>query len=199
MTTSQSEELTDILNRAHEGDKHAIDQLWSEVIGEIRQLASAKLRRERHSATLNTTAIVNEVYLRLVDKHGDIPKWDNSKHFYGSVARTMTQFLIDRARKRDSLKRGGDRQRMPFEMSVGELASLESFELGSLAEANEAFARFQQEFTRQGEVAYYRWCSGLTIEETAAALEISESRVNKDWRFAQAWLLNEMGGSGNSD
>ena len=111
----------------------------------------------------------------------------------------MTQFLVDRARKRDSLKRGGDRQRMPFEFSVGELASIGSFELESLAEANQAFRQFQQEFPRPGEVAYYRWCSGLTIEETAAALEISEGQVSKDWRFAQVWLLNELGESGISD
>jgi RNA polymerase sigma factor (TIGR02999 family) len=197
--TEQDGELTQILEDAHAGNKDAVDRLWSLVLGEIRQMAAAKLRRERQSATMQTTMLMNEVYLRLVDKDGIIPRWDNSKHFYGSVARTMTQFLVDLARKRDSLKRGGDRQRMPFDISVGELVSLESFDLDSLSGANAAFGRFQQEFTRQGEVAYYRWCSGFNIEETAAALEISESRVSKDWRFAQAWLLRELSGEENSE
>ncbi len=189
---TQDGEITRLLQLAHEGDKEAGDQLWKMVMDDFRRMASAKMRRERHSVTAGTTMLVNELYLKLVGKDGTLPKWDDSKHFFGSVARAMTQYLVDRARKRDSLKRGGDRERVDFEFSVGELVSLDSYDVDSIARVNRALATFQETFPRQGAVAYYRWCSGFTIEETAAALEISADRVSKDWRFAQAWLLNEL-------
>ena len=188
----QDDDVTRLLQRSHEGDKEASDQLWNIVMEDFRQMASAKLRRERHSITAGTTMLVNELYVKLVGKDGNLPKWDDSKHFFGSVARAMTQYLVDRARKRDSQKHGGDRQRVDFDFSVGELVSIDSYDVDSIAQVNRALATFHEEFPRQGAVAYCRWCSGFTIDETASALEISPDRVSKDWRFARVWLLNEL-------
>ena len=159
-------------------------------------MAASALRRERPGATLQPTMVVSEIYLKMWPAETPPPRWDDRKHFFGSVARVMGQFLIDHARGRDRLKRGGDRRRMPLELNEGELATLDSFDAETGSRLIKALKAFEAEAPRQAEVAWLRYVVGLTIEQTAIALDISPRTVTNDWQYAQAWLRRALAEAG---
>ena len=172
----------------------ASEALWTAVHLEIRQMAAGALRHEKPGATLQPTMVVSEIYLRMWPADAPPPRWENRRHFFGSVARVMGQFLVDHARTRDRLKRGGDRKRVPLEVNEGELARLDSFDESAGADLVKALERLERDAPRQAEVAWLRYVAGLSLEQTAEALEVSPRTVTNDWQYAQAWLRRALAG-----
>ena len=181
-----------LLDAAADGDDNASEALWGSVHDEIRQMAANALRRERPGATLQPTMVVSEIYLKMWPADTPPPRWEDRKHFFGSVARVMGQFLIDHARSRNRLKRGGDRKRMPLELNDGELTSLDSFDADAGSRLITALKEFEEHAPRQAEVAWLRYVTGLTIDQVALALDISPRTVTSDWQYAQAWLRRAL-------
>ncbi|MDG2424358.1 MAG: ECF-type sigma factor [Phycisphaerales bacterium] len=192
MTIEDQGQVTVLLDAASGGDDKAAESLWSAVNGEIRQMAASALARERVTASLQPTLVVNEIYLRMWPSDGPPPKWEDRRHFFGSVARVMGQFLVDHARTRGRLKRGGDRKRVPLEVSEGELADLSQVDAESGSRIIEALQKLESVAARQAEVAWLRYVAGLTVDQVALALEVSPRTVNNDWQYAQAWLRREL-------
>lgn len=178
--------VTDWLLAWRGGDASALDQLVPVVLHELRRLARRHLRGERTDHTLQTTALVHEAYLRLVDLHR--VQWQDRAHFFAMSARLMRQILVDHARIRRARKRGGDRAVEPLVDDIP--AAARSADLVALDDALEALAVFD---ARKSRVVELRFFGGLTVDETAAALAVSPETVARDWRFAKVWLLREMG------
>lgn len=168
----------------------ATEALVAALYDELRRLARAQLARERTSPTLQPTALVHEAFVRLI---GDPDaRWQSRGHFVGAAALAMRRILVERARARQSLKRGGGLQRADADLDAL-AASLERADedVLQLESALERLARFDK---RKNEVVHLRYFLGLSIEETAEALEISPTTVKTEWNFARAWLRREIGG-----
>ena len=168
------------------GDETALERLVPVVHAELRRLARREMRRERAGHTLQTTALVNEAYLRLVDVSG--VTWASRAHFFAMSARIMRRILIDHARSRRYLKRGGGTRVVSFEEGLT-VADEGGADLVALDDALKALARLDE---RKSRVVELRFFGGLSVEETAAALGVSESTVLREWRFAKSWLLKEL-------
>lgn len=179
-----TEQVTQLLLDWSEGDKAALDKLVPIVHDELRRLARNYMRRERAGHTLQTTALINEAYLRLVD--GSVA-WKGRSHFFGIAARLMRQILVDHARAVHNLKRGGDQLRVSLSEAAG--VGGQAAELIALDDALENLAALDEQQSRIVELRYF---SGLTIDETAEALDISTATVEREWRSARAWLRNQM-------
>jgi RNA polymerase sigma-70 factor, ECF subfamily len=178
--------VTGLLEAWNAGDERAFDKLVPLVYEEMRRSAHRYMARERAGHTLQTTALVNEVYLRLTSYHG--VRWQNRQHFLGVCANLMRRVLTDFARSRRFLKRGGELQRVPLE--VDELAGLEpAAGLISLDDALRALEALDQ---RKSRVVELRFFGGLSVQESAEALQVSPETVMRDWQFAKSWLLREM-------
>lgn len=177
---------TDLLLRASAGDGAAVDALLPAVYDELRRLAHRQLRGETPGATLNTTALVHEAYLKLIDQSR--AEWKNRAQFMAIAATAMRRILIDRARQRRSEKRGGRLQRVPLE--AAELASDDRADV--LIALDEALARLSQLSERQGRIVECRFFGGLSEEETAAALDLSLRTVQREWAKARSWLYREI-------
>ena len=192
---SAPDAVTQLLLDARAGGPSAQDQLLAAVYHELRAIASGRLRRERADHTLTTTALVHEAYLRLVDVTQ--VTWADRSHFYAVAARAMRRILVDWARARSREKRGGGAS----VASVDALAD-EGIELPAEGRAetllalDEALDRLTRRDARKASVVECRYFAGLSIEETAAALDVSASTVKADWAFARAWLHRELGVSG---
>ncbi len=171
------------------GDETALAQLVPIVHSELRRLARREMRRERPEHTLQTTALVNEAYLRLVDLQG--VSWVDRTHFFALSARLMRRILVDHARSRRYQKRGGGAMPVPLDEETP--ASVPPPDLVALDEALEALA---QKDARLSQVVELRFFGGLSVDETAAALKVSESTVMRDWRLAKAWLSKELDARG---
>ena len=158
------------------------------VYGELRRLAKHHMRRERAGHTLQTTALVHEAYLRLVD--ASQVKLENRRHFFAAASRSMRQVLVDLARERGSQKRGGAAERVSLDeaMVVGEQRDEG---LLALDEALEALAEFD---ARKSQMVELRFFGGLSVEETAEALDVSVETIHRDWRLAKSWLLRKLRG-----
>lgn len=181
-----SEGITQLLLKWSEGDNSALERLMPLVYDELRRLAVRYLRRERANHTLQPTALVNEAYLRLVDQQK--VEWHNRAQFFGLAARLMRNILVDHARQRQAAKRGGEPHRISLEIEVQ--AGVEpEFEFLALHEALERLALFDKQKERIVELRFF---GGLSIEETAAILEIGHATVERDWKFARAWLKREL-------
>ena len=180
-------EITRLLNSTAEGDSAAQAELLDVVYEELHRLASAYMRREhRREHTLQPTALVNEAYLHLI---GDEPvNWDNRGHFYSAAARTMRRILIDHARSHRAVKRSGRLERV--ELDQGLIAVDEHS--GELLELDAALDRLTLLDERQARIVELRFFAGLTVEETAKVVGISEKTVKRDWALARAWLENEL-------
>jgi RNA polymerase sigma factor (TIGR02999 family) len=181
-----AERVTELLLAWGDGDVSALDQLIPLVHGELRHIASRYMARERVGHTLQPTALVNEVYLRLVDiEH---VRWENRAHFMAVAARLMRRVLVDFARSRRYQKRGGGRQRVALDealvVDVGR-----GHDLLALDDALDELARVD---SRQSEIVVMRFFAGLTVEEIASVLGISIATVMRDWKVAKAWLLREL-------
>ena len=178
--------VTDLLLAWGRGDESAFEQLVPLVHAELHRLARSYMRGERAAHSLQTTMLVNEAYLRLVDLNR--VRWQDRGHFFAMSARLMRRILVDHARSRGFVKRGGGAQMVPFDES--RIGSIEqSPDLIALDDALEALAAVD---TRKSQVVEMRFFGGFTVEETAQALGISAETVQRDWRIAKAWLLREL-------
>lgn len=186
MPASPQDQVTELLARWSEGDSAAIEKLTPLIYDELRRLAHKHLKREREGHTLQTTALVHEAYVRLVEQTN--VHWQNRAHFFAVSAQVMRHILVDYARKSGSAKRGGDAQRVTLDegaMISGERAS----ELVALDEALNSLAEIHP---RRSKVVELRYFGGMNNKEAAAVLKISEASIERDWRFAKAWLYREL-------
>lgn len=168
------------------GDEAALDRLMPLVYEELRQLARLHMRKERAGHTLQTTALVNEAYLRLVGQQNI--RWQSRAHFFAIAARLIRRILIDHARRRHRAKRGGDAHRVSFE----EAAVLTPGHSIDMLALDEALTRLEAIDKRKSQVVELRVFGGLTNEEAAEILKISTNTVRRDWNMAQAWLRREI-------
>lgn len=184
-----SKSVTEALNAAAHGDGKALDRLLPVVYREMKRLAAGYLRNERPEHTLQPTALAHEAYLRLVGREDS--HWQNRAHFLGVAARAMREILVDHARRRKALKRGGGR---PVTVLTEDLivGGGRPIAFDDLDEALNDLARLSE---RQARVVELRYFGGLTIEETGEVLGISPVTVKRDWATARAWLYRELSGS----
>lgn len=180
-----SADLTGLLADWRAGDLAARDRVVEATYAELRALAGSYLRGERLGHTLQPTALVHEALLRLL---GPRPAWENRRHFFGAAARAMRQVLVDHARRKRADKRGGDAERV----ELPDIALPPELALVDMLALDEALDRLQQLDPTALRVVELRFFAGLSIEETAAALEMHPSAINRDWSSARAWLRKEL-------
>jgi RNA polymerase sigma factor (TIGR02999 family) len=183
---SEPHEITLLLKAWSGGDSTALDRLIPLVYGHLHRLAHQHMRREQVGHMLQTSALINEAYLRLVDQR-ELGIQDRA-HFFGIAARLMRQILVDEARKRNSAKRGGG----TIQVSLIEATNVSQEQAANVVALDEALKRLEVIDARQGEIVELRFFGGLSIEETAQSLNVSAGTVMRDWTFARAWLRNEM-------
>jgi RNA polymerase sigma factor (TIGR02999 family) len=183
---SAAHQVTRLLREWSDGDESSLEQLMPLVHGELHRLAHQHMRREGPGHVLQTSALINEAYLRLVDQPQI--RWENRSHFFGIAARLMRRILVDDARKRNSAKRGGSLIQVPLD----EAASLAQEQAANVTALDEALKRLEAIDARQGQIVELRFFGGLSIEETASVLQVSPGTVMRDWTFARAWLRTEM-------
>jgi RNA polymerase sigma factor (TIGR02999 family) len=181
-----SPQITQLLLDWSGGDRTALDRLMPLVYQELRRLAKSYMRRQNPGHTLQTTALVNEAYLRLIDSSR--VNWQNRTHFFAIAAQLMRRILVDSARRRNSLKRGGVLREVSFE-EVFAVPSEEKTDIIALDEALNILAQLNQ---RQSQIVEMRYFGGLSEEEIAAALDISVRTVRRDWSVARAWLYRRI-------
>src|SRR6266567_5030251 len=182
-------EVTKLLKDWSGGDETALDKLMPLVYDELHRLAHQHMQREKPGHLLQTSALINEAYVRLVDQ--PLIQWENRSHFFGIAARLMRRILVDDARKRNSAKRGGSLIQVPLE----EATSLADEQSANVAALDDALKLLETIDARQGQIVELRFFGGLSIEETANVLQVSPGTVMRDWTFARAWLRNEMSGA----
>ncbi|MGE0126504.1 MAG: sigma-70 family RNA polymerase sigma factor [Blastocatellales bacterium] len=196
MSTQSPGEVTQLLLKWSGGDEQALDRLFQMVYAELQQLARQCLRRERDGHAVQTGTLVHEACLRLIgdDRPANI-EWSDRKHFFGIAARLMRRVLVEEARRRGYGKRGADFTRVSFDeaLLVSEQRDVELIAL------DEALERLEEFAPRKCRVVELRYFGGLTIEETAEAMGVTEDMVKRDWRTAKLWLLSELNGAGKSD
>jgi RNA polymerase sigma factor (TIGR02999 family) len=188
MATAQTRDITQLLRAWGGGDEQALVRLTPLVYGELRKAAKRQMARERDSHTLQTTALINEVYLRLVDLD-DVTLQDRA-HFFAMCARLMRRILTDYARSRSYLKRGGDARRVTFDEALM-VAADPPLDLMAL---EGALSKLGEVDSRKSSVVELRFFGGLTLKEIAEVLKISPDTVTRDWNVAKAWLMREMDG-----
>lgn len=181
-----SGEVTELLAAWSAGDQAALDRLMPLVYDELHRLAHAYVEREQHGHTLQTTALVNEAYLRLIEQRR--MNWQSRAQFFGIAAQMMRRILVDFARRRRYLKRGGDLLRV----SLGEAADTVAVRGADLVALDDALRDLAEVDWRKSQVVELRFFGGLSVDETALALRVSPSTVLRDWSLAQAWLYREL-------
>jgi len=181
-----SPDVTRLLVSWGEGDKQALEQLAPLVYDELRRLANRYLRRERSGHTLQSTALVNEAFLRLVDQHS--VKWQSRAHFFGVAAQMIRRILVDHARAHQAAKRGAGVARLSLDeaLDVGEGRDLDLLAL------DDALKELAEMDPQQSRVIELRFFAGLSIEETAEVLNISPATVKREWATARAWLFRQL-------
>jgi RNA polymerase sigma factor (TIGR02999 family) len=182
----RSEEITNLLRAWSSGDQAALARLAEQVYPELRLMARRYIQNERKANTLQATALVHEVYLRLVDVTK--VEWHERAQFFATAAQMMRRILVDAARTRGAHKRGGG----ALKVNLDETALLSRAPNRSILALDEALTAFSQVAPRQAKVVELRYFGGLTEEEIVAALEISPRTVRRDWDLARAWLLREL-------
>lgn len=188
MTDSPSHDLTRVLASAAGGDEAALAALFPRVYEDLRALAGDFFRREQVGHTLQPTALVHEAYARLIG--ATETSWQNRAHFFAVAARAMRQILADHARRKKALKRGGpDRARV----TLSGLRTPPTVSPVDLLALDEALAKLDRIDPRQGRIVELRFLAGLSVEETAHVLGVSEPMVKREWRMARAWLRRELG------
>jgi RNA polymerase sigma factor (TIGR02999 family) len=179
-------EVTQLLHEISQGNQTSVSELFTLIYQDLRRLAGGFMRHERADHTLQATALVNEAFIRLF--HGASFRWEDRKQFFGCMAYIMRNLLVDHARKHGAGKRGGEFKNLPLDETM--IASGERpIEILALNEALEELGRLNE---RQVKVVELRYFVGLTVEETAAMLELSPETVKLDWRFAKAWLQQRL-------
>ena len=189
MAAPSAREVTGLLQAWSEGDQGALERLLPLVESELRRLARSYMARERRGHTLQTTALINEAFIRLTA--GKPIQWKDRAHFIGISARLMRRVLVDHARARGYQKRGGDIQKVSLDDRLIVGPSQPTLDLVALDRALEVLAAIDP---RKARVIDLRFFGGLSVEETAEVLQVSTDTVKKDWRLAKLWLLRELAG-----
>jgi RNA polymerase sigma factor (TIGR02999 family) len=189
LTRPPQHQITELLAEWSEGNQSALDELYPLVYEELHRLARRYMSRERKGHTLQTTALINEAYVRLVDQKN--VRWANRSHFFAISAQIMRRILIDHARRHGYAKRGGGAQQVSLE-EVAMIAPNPGSELVRLDEALKILAKMDP---RRCHVVELRYFGGLSNEEIADVLKVSENTVTRDWNLARAWLYQQLSGS----
>lgn len=182
-----SPNITQMLRAWGDGSREALDELFPHVYNELRRQAARSLRHERPNHSLQTTALVHEAYLKLVDQRN--VDWQSRSHFFAVAAQAMRRILIDYAKSRNRAKRGGANENLPLEEAFLAKAEETNVDLIALDEALSRLAEFDPQQERIVELRYF---CGLSLEETAKTLDISRATASRDWEVAKAWLHREM-------
>lgn len=182
-------DVTRIINAIQQGDGQAADELLPLVYGELRVLAAQKMSGEKPGQTLQATALVHEAYIRLVEGGGH--DWNSRGHFFMAAAEAMRRILVEQARRKKSLKMGGDRQRV--ELSEEIAGSEDNLLCEDLLALDGALEKLSQQDSNKAELVKLRFFAGLTIEQSASILGLSTATAKRYWAFARAWLLQEIG------
>jgi RNA polymerase sigma factor (TIGR02999 family) len=185
-------EVTGILSALQKGDRHAAEQLLPLIYDELRRLAADKLAREQPGQTLQATALVHEAYLRLVDVK-QVQSWDSRGHFFAAAAEAMRRILVDRARRKHSFKRGGGLRRVELDGSAL-LAAPEDPAAEDLLALDEALRQLESEDPLKARLVKLRYFAGLSLEDAAAALDISTATAKRYWVYARSWLYGKIQG-----
>lgn len=186
-------EVTRILRAIEDGKPQAVDELLPLVYQELRQIAAAKLSREKPGQTLQATALVHEAWLRLTGSASEL-HWNGRRHFFAAAARAMQRILVDNARRKKRLKAGGEYQRVDF----SELAASSREPAVDVLEIDDALHKLEKDAPRSAELVRLRFFAGLTLAESARALGISTSTADNDWAYAKARLQLEISKPGQS-
>ncbi|MBX7171673.1 MAG: sigma-70 family RNA polymerase sigma factor [Pyrinomonadaceae bacterium] len=181
-------EITEMLKACSGGNREAMNKLVPFVYQELHRQAHRYLNRERSNHTLQTTALVHEAYLRLIEYHSI--DWQNRAHFFGMAANMMRRILVNYAVSQNRLKRGGSGEHLPLEEALTVATTDRDIDLLSLDKALNELEMLDE---RQAQIVELRYFSGLNIEETAEVLQISPATVKRDWNMAKAWLRSELG------
>ena len=180
-------DITRLLVAWSDGDQSALERLLPLIEKELHRIARNYMRRENPGHTLQTTALVNEAYFRLIDQKS--VRWQNRAHFFGIAAQIMRRILLNYARDRHRLKRGGD----AVQVSLSEVAVITAEKSAELIALDEALTKLAGDYPRQARVVELRYFGGLSVEETAEALGVSVITVERDWKMAKALLARELG------
>jgi RNA polymerase sigma factor (TIGR02999 family) len=186
MPDSPTREVTILLHAWENGDEEALKRLTVLVYEELHRLAKRFMARETPGHTLQTTGLINETYLRLVDLKN--VSWQNRAHFFAICARMMRRILTDFARSSNSMKRGGEVDHITFDEALFITPNLPTY----LVSLDDALNRLAEKDPRKCQVVELRFFGGLSVDETAEVLKISNETVHRDWTFAKGWLLREM-------
>jgi RNA polymerase sigma factor (TIGR02999 family) len=189
MATTSPHQVTQLLLDWSNGNQAALDKLMPLVDRELHRLAHHYMRQERPGHTLQTTAVVNEAYLRLIDQRQ--VQWKNRAHFFALSAQLMRRILVDHARKRKYAKRGGDARRISFD----EVLAVSHERGPDLVALDDALQKLTAIDPRKSKVVELRFFGGLSVEETAEALAVSPLTIKRDWSMAKAWLYNTLSSS----
>ena len=184
--THATHEVTKLLKAWSDGDQSALDKLMPLVYEELHRLAHQHMRREKPGHMLQTSALLNEAYVRLVDQSR--VHWENRGHFFGIAARLMRQILVDEARRRSFAKRGGGTIQVPLD----EAGTIMRQQLVNVVALDDAMKSLEKIDERKSRIVELRFFGGMSIEETAEVLKVSPGTVMRDWTFARAWLRKEM-------
>ncbi|MCA9280722.1 MAG: sigma-70 family RNA polymerase sigma factor [Phycisphaeraceae bacterium] len=184
-------DITVLLSAIDDGDSRASEELLPLVYDELRRTARAMMERERGRGagyTLQPTALVHEAYMRLVGSGGEV-SWANRRHFFGAAAQAMRRILVERARRHRAAKHGGGRDRAGFHDDIA--VDLPDDKVDMIA-LDDALNHLSQRDERKAEIVHLRYFAGLTIEETAAAMELSPATIKSEWSYARLWLFREL-------
>jgi len=190
MTTPAPEEVSRLLRDWSNGDQAALNKVMPVVYQELRRLARHYMRNERAGHTLQTTALVNEAYMRLADYKN--MRWQSRAHFFAVAAQVMRRILVESARSRNYAKRGGGAQRVELD----EAAVVSAVRSAEVIAVDEALTELESWDARKGRIVELRFFGGLSIEETAEVLKVSPTTVQREWRSAKAWLYRAIGEGG---
>ncbi len=191
MSTASTHDVTRLLLAWNEGDPSAAEHLMPLIYEHLRHLAREYMRQERGGHTLGSTALVHEAYLRLVDARA--VSWQGRAHFFSLAARAMRRILVDHARHRQTLRRGGQQQRVPLEEAEMVKAAAPDERGPDLVALDAALGRFAQVHARPSQVVELRFFGGMEISDIAEVLQVNARTVDRDWQFAKAWLHRELG------
>lgn len=184
---NQSHKITRLLREWGDGNRDAFDEVMPLIYADLRKQAARHLRNEHHYHTLQTSALIHEAYIRLVDQTGI--KWQNRSQFFAVAAQVMRHILVDHARAKRRQKRGGDAVKVSLEEATMIVVDERDVDLIALDKALNQLAKVDEQQVRVVELRYF---SGLSLEETADALKISRATAARDWRVAKAWLHREL-------
>jgi RNA polymerase sigma factor (TIGR02999 family) len=182
--SSDEHSVTELLHHWSNGDQRALDELLPIIYGELRKVAHQYLHREHRELTLQTTALVNEAYLKLIDQRS--VNWQNRAHFFAIAAQAMRRILIDNARKRRAAKREGEK------ISLDDVAVISGDRCEHFLALDEALQKLEELDSQQSKIVELRYFGGLTIEETAEAMSLSPATVKREWAMARAWLYSYL-------